>query len=57
MEQVDDLVMVLDTFLQIWKIAFLYVKYRKCMSTCGHCNMCTVLSEKCRQFCDRVGRQ
>jgi hypothetical protein len=47
----------LQTFLSIWKSCYSYVKTRKYKSSCGHCNLCTVLSEKRRRYRDRAGRE
>jgi hypothetical protein len=59
MEQEEGVHVILDlnAFLRIWKTVFPYVKCRKYKSSCGHCNLCTTLSEKRRQYRDREGRQ
>ncbi len=46
-----------QTFLGIWKTTYPYVKVRKYKSSCGHCNLCSVLSDKRRKYRDRAGRE
>ena len=46
-----------NSFVKLWKDVFPYVKVRKYKSSCGHCNLCTLLGEKRRQFRDRAGRE
>ena len=46
----------LPVFRKIWKSCFPYVKIRKYKSSCGHCNLCTILSERRRKYRDRAGR-
>ena len=57
MEQISEIPLQLQTFLQIWKKIFSYVKVRKYKQSCGHCNTCAMLSDKRRQFRDRRGRE
>jgi hypothetical protein len=57
MEELGEIVLDLNTFLRIWKNVFPYVKCRKYKSSCGHCNLCTELAEKRRQYRDKEGRQ
>jgi hypothetical protein len=45
------------SFVKLWKQVFPYVKVRKYKSSCGHCNLCTLLGEKRRKFRDMAGRQ
>jgi hypothetical protein len=47
----------LDAFRDIWKNVFPHVRIRKYKSSCGHCNLCSILSEKRRKFRDKKGRQ
>ena len=47
----------LNVFRQVWKNVFPHVKIRKYKSSCGHCNLCSILSEKRRKFGDRRGRE
>ena len=47
----------LDVFRALWKDVYPHVKIRKYKSSCGHCNLCTILSEKRRLFKDRRGRE
>jgi hypothetical protein len=57
MEFLDEEPVTLETFLRIWKDVYPYVKVRKYKNSCGHCNLCTTLSEKRRKFRDRAGRE
>ena len=47
----------LDVFRKVWKEVFPHVKIRKYKSSCGHCNLCSILSDKRRKFRDRKGRE
>jgi hypothetical protein len=47
----------LEVFRNIWNTVFPYVKVRKYKSSCGHCNLCAILSDKRRKFRDRSGRE
>jgi hypothetical protein len=47
----------LDVFRKIWKEVFPHVRIRKYKSSCGHCNLCSILSEKRRKFRDKKGRE
>jgi len=49
--------LALNWFVKLWKKVFPYVKVRKYKSSCGHCNLCTLLGEARRKFRDKTGRQ
>jgi hypothetical protein len=49
--------LTLDSFRKIWKEVFPHVRIRKYKSSCGHCNLCSILSDKRRKFRDRKGRE
>ena len=57
MEASGEEVVTLQTFRKIWNKVYPYVKVRKYKTSCGHCNLCSLLGEKRRQFRDRNGRQ
>jgi hypothetical protein len=57
MEATDETQYSLKIFLQLWKDCFPYVKVRKYKQSCGHCNICSELAGKRRDFRDKYGRQ
>jgi len=56
MEVYNDPFLELGSFLDLWKNVFPYVKVRKYKSSCGHCAICTLLSELRRKYRDKLGR-
>ena len=57
MESLKQSPVCFNTFKKIWGNTFSYCKIRKFKSSCGHCSLCTYLSEKRRKFRDRAGRE
>ena len=57
MEMLGHKPLTLDVFRKIWRHVYPYVKMRKYKTTCGHCNLCSLLGEKRREFRDRAGRE
>jgi hypothetical protein len=57
MEFLGDEPVTMETFYKIWKNVYPYVKVRKYKNSCGHCNLCTTLSDARRKFRDRSGRE
>ena len=57
MESRNEECLTVQVFVKLWKDVFPYVKVRKYKSSCGHCNLCTLLGEKRRKYRDKLGRQ
>ena len=53
----DNKPLSLETFRKVWKDVYPHVRIRKYKSSCGHCNLCSLLSEKRRKFRDKRGRE